>query len=143
MGYEVILLDDTSFVCSYFAAYLGPCHGGQQPEQGDPDAPLPIHFHQLLQGDTQMYPSQLRDIILQQVLGLPRALLQDGRARNISLGRRPGGILTRCLNQLAPVSAEEQWLYSVHIPDVHGPQPISKAEPSHPAREAHFGHLYS
>ena len=32
-------------------------------EQGDPDAPLPGHFHQLLLWGTKTFPSQSRDII--------------------------------------------------------------------------------
>ena len=36
---------------------------GQQPEQRDPNVPLPGYFHQPLQGDIKMFPSQPRDII--------------------------------------------------------------------------------
>ena len=35
-----------------------------------------------------------------------------------------------------------QRLYSELPPDVWAPHPISKAEPSHPTKEAHFGRLY-
>ena len=45
--------------------------------------------------------------------------------------------------QLAPLNAEEQWLYSEPLPDVQAPHSISKAEPSHPAEETHFSSLYS
>ena len=44
--------------------------------------------------------------------------------------------------KLAPLSAEEQRLYSEPLPDVRAPHPISEAEPSHPAKKAHFGYLY-
>uniref|UniRef100_A0A3B4AVH5 Uncharacterized protein n=1 Tax=Periophthalmus magnuspinnatus TaxID=409849 RepID=A0A3B4AVH5_9GOBI len=37
---------------------------------------------------------------LQRVLGLPRGLLPVGHAQNTSLGRRPGGILSRCPSHL-------------------------------------------
>uniref|UniRef100_A0A3Q3WED4 procollagen-proline 3-dioxygenase n=1 Tax=Mola mola TaxID=94237 RepID=A0A3Q3WED4_MOLML len=57
----------------YFSTYLvssrflplivAPATRGQQPEHGDPDAPLPGHFHQLLRWDTKTFPSQPRDII--------------------------------------------------------------------------------
>ena len=43
-------------------------------------------------------------------------------------------ILIRC--------SEEQRLYSELPLDVWAPHPISKAEPSHPTKEAHFGRLY-
>ena len=45
--------------------------------------------------------------------------------------------------QMTPLYAEEQRLYSEPLPDVKAPYSISKAEPSHPAKEAHFGRLYS
>ena len=35
----------------------------QQLKQGNPDAPLPSHIHQLFQGDTEMFPSQPSNII--------------------------------------------------------------------------------
>ena len=44
--------------------------------------------------------------------------------------------------QLTPLDMEEQRLYSESLPDVRAPHPISKAEPSHPAEETHFGRLY-
>ncbi|TWW71173.1 hypothetical protein D4764_17G0006560 [Takifugu flavidus] len=43
---------------------------------------------------------------------------------------------------LAPLNAEEQWLYSELLPDGRASHPISKGEPSHPTEEAHFGRLY-
>ena len=45
--------------------------------------------------------------------------------------------------QLTPLDAEEQQLYSEPLPDVQAPRSISKAEHSHPVKEAHFGRLYS
>ena len=44
--------------------------------------------------------------------------------------------------QLVPLNTEEQQPYSDPVSDVRAPHPISKAEPSHPAKEAHFSHLY-
>ena len=44
--------------------------------------------------------------------------------------------------QLTPLDAEEQHLYSEPLPDVRAPHPISKAEPSDPVKETHFGRLY-
>ncbi|TWW69276.1 hypothetical protein D4764_18G0000820 [Takifugu flavidus] len=43
---------------------------------------------------------------------------------------------------LAPLNAEEQWLYSELLPDGRASHPISKGEPSHPTEKAHFGRLY-
>ena len=40
--------------------------------------------------------------------------------------------------QLTPLDVEEQRLYSEPLLDVRAPHSISKAEPSHPAKEAHF-----
>ena len=37
---------------------------------------------------------------------------------------------------MAPLDAEEQQLYSEPLLDVRAPHPISKAESSHPAKEA-------
>uniref|UniRef100_A0A3Q3WU03 CCHC-type domain-containing protein n=1 Tax=Mola mola TaxID=94237 RepID=A0A3Q3WU03_MOLML len=51
---------------SYLSVGFSQCigrHCRHRPEQGDPDAPLPGHFHQLLRGDTKTFPSQPRDII--------------------------------------------------------------------------------
>ena len=45
--------------------------------------------------------------------------------------------------QLAPLNVEEQRLYSESLLDIQATHPISKAEPSQPAEEAHFGCLYS
>ena len=45
--------------------------------------------------------------------------------------------------QLVPLNMEEQWLYSEPLLDVQAPHPISKAELSHPGKEAQFGRLYS
>ncbi|MDW1502102.1 hypothetical protein, partial [Vibrio sp. YT-19(2023)] len=45
--------------------------------------------------------------------------------------------------QLTPFEVKKQQLYSKLPPDVRAPHPISKAEPSHPAEETHFGRLYS
>ena len=45
--------------------------------------------------------------------------------------------------QLAPLNAEEQRLYSEPLPDIQALQPISKAKPSHPVKEAHLDYLYS
>ncbi|MED6261180.1 hypothetical protein ATANTOWER_001932 [Ataeniobius toweri] len=44
--------------------------------------------------------------------------------------------------ELTPLDVEEQWLYSEPLPDGRAPHPISKGVPGHPAREAHFSHLY-
>ena len=44
---------------------------------------------------------------------------------------------------LALLNAEEQWLFSKLLLDVQAPWPISKDEPSHPTKEAHFGRFYS
>uniref|UniRef100_A0A3Q3VLB9 Uncharacterized protein n=1 Tax=Mola mola TaxID=94237 RepID=A0A3Q3VLB9_MOLML len=49
--------------CFVFCRLSGSGSRGQQFEQGDPDAPLQGHFHQVLRGDTKTSPSQPRDII--------------------------------------------------------------------------------
>ena len=74
-------------------------------------------------GDTKTFLNQLRDII--------------------SPERRPRGILTRCLNPLNwLLSARSPSDYSKPLPDVQAPHPISKAEPSHPVKEADIRCLY-
>ena len=113
---------------------------GQQLEQGDPDAPLPGHFHQLLQGDTGGV------WYLQYVLGLLRGLLLDGDARNTSPGRHPGGILNRCPNHL-------NWLLSTWRSSDSSTLSLFrmselltlslKLSPATLWRKAHFGRLYS
>ena len=47
------------------------------------------------------------------------------------------------LTQPTPLNAEEQRLYSESLLNLRAPHLISKAEPSHPAMEAHFSRLYS
>lgn len=44
--------------------------------------------------------------------------------------------------QLASFNMKEQHLFSELTSDVWAPHPVSKAEPSHPAEETHFGCLY-
>ena len=43
---------------------------------------------------------------------------------------------------LSPLSVEEQQLYSELLYTGSSSHPVSKREPSHPALEAHFSHLY-
>ncbi|CAG5932572.1 unnamed protein product [Menidia menidia] len=117
---------------------------GQQPEQGNPDFPLPGHFGQLLRGDPEAFPGQPGHIV-------PPA------GPGSSSGPSPGGTSPEHLPreatrrhpeqmpeppQLAPLHVEEQRLYSEPLPDGRASHPISKGEPRHPAEETHFGRLY-
>ena len=109
---------------------------GQQFEQGNSDVPLPGHLHQLLRGDTKMVTSQLRDP--------PWGLLPDGHAQNSSPGRRAGGIMTRCPNHFNwLLSKRRSSGSSLSLSQIsRTPHPISKAEPSPPAKKVHFHRLF-
>ncbi len=77
-------------------------------------------------------------------LGLPQGFLPAWCAWNTSIGRRPGGILTRCLNHLS-------WLFSTQRSCGYTPSPleddwtfhlIPKEDASHPPDESRFSRLY-
>lgn len=46
------------FICLFVAGSWG-----QLPKQGHPDLPLPTHLFQLIQGNTEAFPGQQRDVI--------------------------------------------------------------------------------
>ena len=118
---------------------------GSQPQQGNPDCPLPSHFHQLFWGDPKAFPGQPGDVIPPACPGsAPRSppsrtclkdLPREASRRHPHQMPEPP--------QLAPLDMKEQRLYSESLPDVRAPHPISKAEPGHPAEETHFSRLYS
>ena len=88
--------------------------GSQHPQKGNPDSPLPGHFHQLLKGDPEAFPGQPRDIIPPACPGsAPRSppcwTCPKHLPRETS-GRRPHQMSQPL--QLAPLDAEEQRLYS-------------------------------
>ncbi|TWW57296.1 Transthyretin Prealbumin TBPA [Takifugu flavidus] len=102
------------------------------------------YFFQLIRGDSQAFPDQLRDIVSPTCPGSPRGPPTGGTCpehltRDASRGH-PNQMPKP--PHLAPLNAEEQRLYSELLPDGRASHHISKGEPSPPTEEAHFGRLY-
>ncbi len=78
-------------------------------------------------------------------LGLSWGLFPAGRAWNTSIGRWPGGILTRCLNPLIwlLLNTKEQLFNSKFLTDDWTSHFIPKGGASHPPEETHFSRLFS
>ncbi len=91
----------TSIHSSVVSLLSGAESWRQQFHQGDPRLPFPWpHQPALTRGIPRRSQAGAGIKSLHLDLGLPRGLLPAGHARNTSLGRRPGGILTRCPNHL-------------------------------------------
>lgn len=85
--------------------------------------------------------SEAREAIqsLQRVLGLPKASSQWDMPKKPS----KGGIKRQMPKPSQMTSFnKEQWFDSKLSPNDRAPHPIFTAEPSHPLKEALFGHLY-
>lgn len=108
---------------------------GQQPKQESPDFPLPGYFVQLFRGGSVGQP---RDIIPPACPGSSQGPPTGGMFPEF-LTRRPGGILTKC-----PGSSQRGGAVALTelLKDGSASHPLSKAGPSHPVEEDHFGHLY-
>ena len=98
------------------------------------------HSHQLLRGESKTFPSQLRNIISPaRPWSVPGSPPGWGMPKTPPRGRRPEGILTRCLKHL-------DWLLSTRRSSSSTLCFLlytSTAERSHAAKETYFGRLYS
>lgn len=91
-------------------------------------------------GDLEEFQGQKRSIISPACSGSTPGPLINWTFPVGPWKRRPVDIRTRCPHHLT--AHLFVLLYSELPPDVWAPPPISKAEPSHPVKVAHFGHLY-
>ena len=131
------------YICLVFCHFSGSRLWWQQLKQENPDTPLP--GQKLFLGETETFPGQPRDInspvFPRSALGSPPRWACPKHLPREMFRRHPNQMPEP--PQLTPLNMGEKRLYSEPFPDVQTPHPISKAQPSHPAKEAHFCRLYS
>uniref|UniRef100_A0A3B3ZPB0 GABA(C) receptor n=1 Tax=Periophthalmus magnuspinnatus TaxID=409849 RepID=A0A3B3ZPB0_9GOBI len=84
----------------FSSAYPGPGRGGSSLSRDSQTSLTPDTSSSSSGGTPRRSQPSRETWSLQRVLGLPRGLLLVGHAQNTSLGRRPGGILSRCPSHL-------------------------------------------
>ena len=94
--------------------------------------------------DLKTFPGQPSDIVTPSCPGSSSWSPPAGHVRHTSRGRRPRGIRYRCPCCLSwLLSMWGSRFYSELLPGDGTPHPIAKGAPRHPAKETHFGLLYS
>ena len=89
-------------------AYQGSGHGGSISRRGPQTSPSRATSTNSGKGIPRRSKASVEIWSLHLVLGLPRGLLPTARTLNTSLGRRPVGILTWCLNHLNRLPSKQR-----------------------------------
>ncbi len=121
---------DASIHPSFFRRFLGP-FTWQQAKQDSPDVPLSSSVFQLLLGDPEVFPSQMRYVIYPACSGSTLRSLTSWTSIRRHPRRHPDQMLKP--PQPAPFYVTEQRLYCELRPDIWAPYPISKGELRRPA----------
>lgn len=76
---------------------------GQQPQERSPDLPFPSHLLQFVQGNTKVFPGNIKDA---SIFSFHPGASSPGHAQNTLPKRSPEGILVICPHHLYT------WLYT-------------------------------